>query len=185
MKRLFAVCVLSLLYTTAFSQIRYESGYFIDNEGNRTEALIRNIDWRYNPSQFSYKLSPDQDPKTADIANVMEFGIYNFSRYVRRTVNIDRSSDDTNSLTSSREPEWSEEMLFLKVIVEGQATLLHFEDGSLTRYFYILNDEPAEQLIYKRYKTGPSNIATNAQYRQQLFMDLRCDNHLGGKPAIT
>jgi len=79
-----------------------------------------------------------------------------------------------NALSPISEPIFVKEQLFLKVLVEGEATLYSYRDGKLRRYFY--NNRPIEtqQLIYKSYKIDEFSIAKNTQYKQQLWENVRC-----------
>ncbi len=61
--------------THAFSQITFENGYFINDEGQKIECLIKNVDWRSNPTKFEYKVSADASAQTASITTVKEFAI--------------------------------------------------------------------------------------------------------------
>jgi hypothetical protein len=162
-------------YLNTIAQIKFEQAYFIDNNNKRTECLIRNIDWKNNPVNFEYKLTESDEPSTNNIANVKEFGVINFSKYVREKVKIDLSSDKLSDLSYERNPKWSEEELFLKVLVEGNATLYYYEKGNLNRLFYKVNDKQVQQLIYKKYLAENSSVAINADFRQQLWMDMKCN----------
>jgi hypothetical protein len=160
--------LLLLVSTVAFSQINYEQGYFIDNSGKKTDCLIKNLAWKNSPVDFEYKLTEDDEPKKGVIKNVKEFNVnaYKFRRYA---VKIDRSSSELNKMDDVREPRWTNETLFLKVLVEGKATLYQFEESNLIKYFYSSNDHSvAEQLVYKEYKIN-SRIAENNYYKQQLY----------------
>ena len=170
------LCILiTILSIHSYSQISFEKGYFIDNSNKKTECLIKNYDWKNNPTQFEYKLSENSEEKNVTIRTVKEFGIDNTSKYIRQTVNIDKSSDITSDLSDVRNPIFNEEELFLKVIIEGKANLYSYEDGNLKRYFYNTNNTIIEQLIYKRYKTSDNTIGTYYRFRQQLLVDLKCD----------
>ena len=37
------------------AQTKFEKGYFVDNSGQRTEVLIKNLDWKNNPTEFEFK----------------------------------------------------------------------------------------------------------------------------------
>lgn len=170
---------LLLLLTTIFSlscyaQITFENGYFIDNENKKTTCLIKNIDWKNNPTEIRYKLSENGETQIADVKSVKEFGVGNISKYLRATVNIDRSSDVISDLSEKKEPVFNEEVIFLKVLVEGKANLYLYEDGNLVRYFYNKADSPIEQLVYKRYKTPQNKIGKNNRFKHQLWTDLKC-----------
>ena len=141
-------CLLSLLISvslSSFSQITFEKAYFIDNNGLKTECLIKNSDWVNNPVNFEFKLSADDTPKTMDVSSVKEFGIYNFSRYVSADVKIDRSKTKQTELTRLKDPEWSDERLFLKVLIDGKATLYYYQDFYHTRFFYSVDNSQIEQ----------------------------------------
>lgn len=159
--------------TIVCAQADFEKGYFVDESNQRIDCFIRNLDWRNNPTKFDYKLSMEAPVQEASILTVREFGIVGVSKFVRNTVDIDRSSIDIQLLSSMRNPEFQEEQLFLKVLVEGQASLFMFVDGNLTRFFYKTTDSAVKQLIYKQYKVN-GKIGHNNYFRQQLLEQLIC-----------
>jgi hypothetical protein len=173
MKRLFL-----LFFTTfcieCFAQISFEQGYIIFDSGETVECLIKNLDWKNNPTEFEYKLSQDSNPQNASMATVREFGITGASRYVRRIVKIDRASKQLNQMSSTRAPVFEEEQLFLKVLVEGNADLFMYEHGELLRFFYNVDTSRIQQLVYKQYRTSDRAIHENNQYRQELLNSLKC-----------
>ncbi len=159
----------------SYSQIIFENGYFIDENNQKIDCLIKNIDWKDNPTDFEYKLSPSSGIQRADAMTVKEFGVNNGSRYISASVKIDRSGDNVNELTPGRNPIFHEEQLFLKVLIEGKASLFLYESKNLTRFFYQTNDSGISQLIYKRY-TINGDIRENNYYKQQIFNDLKYEN---------
>lgn len=174
MKKLFLLFVLfASICTTSFSQITFEHGYLIDNSNQKTECLIKNIDWASNPTEFEYKLSENASVQKASIDNTREFGIDGISKYIRANVKIDKSSDQVGYLTSDSSPDFQKDQLFLEVLIEGKASLYQYDGGNLKRFFYSSDHSEIEQLIYKPYLTD-GNIAKNNQYKQQLFSDLKC-----------
>src|SRR5690606_25081600 len=142
--------VLMFLSIACFSQIVFEKGYFIDESNQRIECLVRNVDWRNNPTEFEYKMSEDSDLLRASIGTVTEFGVDNVSKWVRATVDIDQSGDGLNDLSKERNPVFEEKRVFLKVLIEGKASLFLFREGNLTRFFYRKDDSEIRQLVYKR-----------------------------------
>lgn len=157
-----------------YSQIIFEEGYFIDESNKKIECLIRNIDWKNNPIEFEYKLSSNLEVQKATVQTVKEFGINNASRYIRAKTQIDRSSDDLDRMSSDRNPSFKEELLFLKVLIEGHASLFYYSDGNLIRMFYKLDDSEIEQLVYKRF-LNDGRISQNNYFKQQLFLKLKCE----------
>ncbi len=174
MKKLLLFLFLAFSTFHVFSQITFEKGYFIDNSDQKVECLIRNLDWNNNPSEFIYKLSETEESLKGTINTVKEFEIYNISKYIRKTVNIDKSSEDLRNLSYSKEPIFKEETLFLNVLIEGQASLFEYTNGDIKRYFYTIGNSDLDQLIFKSYKTSENKIDKNNRFRQQLWNDLKC-----------
>jgi hypothetical protein len=175
MKRISAIFLLLALTLNSYTQIIFENGYFINNSGQRTECLIRNVDWKNNPVNFLYRLSEDSPTIKENIDSVMEFGVNDNSKFIRASVNIDRSSALSGDLSIERNPVYTGEVLFLKVLVEGKANLYSYEDVNLIRYFYRWDTSGISQLVYKLYKTEYSKVGINNDFRQQLWVNLKCE----------
>lgn len=165
-----------IISLNSYSQISFEKGYYINNSDQKIECLIRNMDWKNNPTEFECKLAENTEQKVLHIKSVKEFGIYNVSKYIRLHVKMDKSSENVNNLSNDRNPIFEEEELFLKVLVEGKANLYKYENESLRRYFYNKENSDVEQLVFKSYKTSNSKIAQNNNFRHQLGADLKCQN---------
>lgn len=169
--------LLLLLVTDSIGQIVFEEGYFIENDGKKTECLIKNMGWKNNPIEFNYKLLEDDKSKKITIEKVQEFEVNNKLKYQRFEVEIDRSSSNPNNLSKQRTPEWSKETLFLQVIIEGEASLYFYGESNLKRYFYTIAHSLPKQLIYKKYigESGFGDVKTNLRYQNQLWTDLRIE----------
>jgi hypothetical protein len=156
------------------SQISFVKGYYIDNANQKTEGLIRNVDWKNNPLEFEYKKTKESEKESMNIDSVKEFGINNVSKYIRASVQIDRSSNKFNLLSYDKSPLFKKEQLYLKVLIQGYASLFLYEDNSLRRYFYQTVNNDVDQLIFKKYKTPENKIGTNNKFRNQLYDNLKC-----------
>ena len=167
-----------LLSMNCFAQIIFENGYFIDSQGTKKDCLIKNIDWKNNPTTFEYKLSESSEESQIGIESVKEFGVYSESKYIRADVDMDRSSEKLDELSTTRNPVFKKERLFLKVLIEGKANLYMYEEGNLKRYFYSYNESEIEQLIYKSYSVKHGEIRRNRHFQQQVWNNLKC-------PSIT
>lgn len=178
MRNCLLLLILLGLSINCFSQISFEKGYFIKNNDQRVECLIKNIDWDNNPTKFTYKLSETDESETIGIELVKEFSVYESSKYIRCTVNIDRSSDVFKKLSTVKEPLFEKEKLFLEVMVEGTASLYSYKDSNLFRFFYQTDSSEIEQLIFKKYRADDKNTGQNDGFKQQLWNDLKC-------PAFT
>lgn len=168
---------LFLFFTIPFySQITFEKGYYIDNNNNKISCLIKNLDWANNPTELLYKIEEQGSLKSIFIEDIKEFGIDNESKYERFNVEIDRSSEEIREMKYENYPIFKNEMLLLKVLVEGKATLYEYNSANLTRFFFKTDSSPISQLIYKSYKISETQIGKNNQFRQQLWNALKCDN---------
>lgn len=169
-------CLFLLFSIHSYSQITFQKGYFIDNNNKKTDCLIKNLDWLNNPTDLEYKLDEQDQSIKINISQLKSFGIDNESKYEKHTVDIDRSSRILSEMGYDKNPIFKSEDLLLKVLIEGKATLLEYNNDNLTRYFFKTDSLPVTQLIHKSYKITEAQIAENNQYKQQLWMGLKCDN---------
>lgn len=174
-KKQLVITLISVLTFNTYSQIKFEKGYFIDNNSVKTECLIKNIDWGNNPTKFDYKLNESSPISEENINTVKEFAVKDL-KFTRFLVNIDRSSEQTSKLSDVRTPIFKKETLFLKSLVEGIANLYFYHDVSLNRYFYGFSNAEVTQLIFKSYTTEYYKIKENNRFKQQLLKDLTCSS---------
>ncbi|WP_046755721.1 outer membrane beta-barrel protein [Kordia jejudonensis] len=167
-----------LLLTTSglFAQIKFEKGYFISNNGQKTDCYIKNVDWLNNPTDFTYKLTEDGKIQTGKLVAVKEFVIPTICKYEKHTVLIDVSNTDLSKLNYDKNPEWKEQTVFLNVLIEGKASLYRYKNGDLGKLFYKKDDGQIKQLIKKSYLSKDGELAENNEYRQQLYTDLACES---------
>ena len=175
-KKALLLFISAIISVNSYSQISFEKGYYIDNSGQKTNCLIKNIDWVNNPTEIEYKLSENTKAKYIGITSIKEFGILKASKYIRSAVKMDRSSGNLNYLSDTKAPIFKEEQLFLKVIIEGKANLYHYEEGNLERYFYNKGNAAIEQLVFKNYKITEYDLGENNRFKQQLWNDLKCSS---------
>lgn len=175
MKSLLLILLITFLSFHCVAQITYQKGYFINKSGDRIECLIKNNDWKDNPTEFQFKVSESADSQGVSVEDVNEFGIYDESKYINSSVNIDISSDNNSKLSDKKEPEYIEKQVFLKVLVDGEATLYEYIERNLQRFFYSFQNDNIQQLIYKRYKPNFGTIAVNSSFKGQLWDILRCE----------
>lgn len=179
-KKYIVVIALLCLSNNIFGQIEFEDAYFIDNLDTKVACLIKNIDWKNNPTAFEYKLQEDSEIKTGSIKYVKEFGFSNTTKYVRANVDIDRSKLDIHGISKNKRANFANETLFLKVLTEGKATLYKYEEKSIIRFFFNVNNSKIEQLIYKKYYFTndrgyvENKILENFTFRNQIWLALQC-----------
>lgn len=169
MKRTLLILLLCIL-NFSFAQIRFEKGYMINNKKERSNILIKNQDWAYNPTEFTYKTSEEGALQIATINDVQEFGVYNFSKYVRYIGLIDDSTDNLQRLTDTKDPIWVRKTVFLKELSAGERNLYMYNDDKILKFFYADANTPIEPLVYKRYfpEGNTANVFSNNDYKTQL-----------------
>ena len=151
MRKLTILIILFLIVNVSFGQIKYEKGYFINTENQRTECLIKNMDWNLNPTHFKYKLENSVAPLMGDLTTVKEFGIYNYFKFIGVEVKIDRYSSSATDLIGDENPLWRKETLFLKLITDGKAKLYSYDSQNGRKFFYSVADSSINQLVYKKF----------------------------------
>ena len=161
--------ILVIVSNSLAAQIRFKPAFFLDNSENKIDCLIKDVDWKSNPVTFEYKISENDAIQIGRIENVQEFQIGDLTKYVRKTVDIDRW-DKFSAPTVQKQPVYQSETLFLKTLVEGKATLYTYSDGSLTTYFYSIEDGDTKQLVQKQYVSY--NGSKDVIYKNDLYKNL-------------
>lgn len=172
MRSFTAFMLLFLITTVSFAQVQFEKGYIITKDNKRINCLIKNLSWKDNPVEFTYKLEKSDSPKKGDIRSIKEFGIDHYSKYVNANVRIDPSNKPGPGLINKLDPVWTRDTLFLKVLQEGEANLYGYNNGKVVRFFYSAGDSIINPLIYKEIHEG-STIIKNNDFRQQLWDKLK------------
>lgn len=175
MKSKILLTLLISLHFTCFSQIVFEPGYYISNDGHRVEGLIKNMDWETSPDNFLFQETTGGAARQFRISDAKEFGIINASRYVRATVDVDYSSNNLESLSSSPQPEYKKETVFLRLLVSGKASLYRHAGSGREWYFLQYDTTSMVPLVYKLYKL-PGGYGTNAGFRSQLIGLFACES---------
>lgn len=179
--------ILLLIFSNSvLSQASFEAGYIINEDLTKTTCLIKNRDWKYNPTEVEYKLDSNSIVKSAPIESIHEFSINGVSKYEKHTVIIDKMNDNERDQYVLSDYNYSEETVLLKVLVEGKAKLYLYEGPKYLRFFYSIDGSHPEQLVYKsyrRYTNGPrieevtgTDLEYNRLFRIQLFDNLNCES---------
>ncbi|WP_312418976.1 outer membrane beta-barrel protein [Epilithonimonas sp.] len=157
------------LFTIA--QIKYKEGYFITNNGSKTNCLIKDMAWKNHPSNIEYKESADGETKNANISNIKEFSVNN-TIYRRFTFKVDNSQTSLNALNEDKNPVWINKTSFLKLLADGETQLYKFSQNANVKYFIKkTNSENVEQLVYKQFLVETkeqSFVQNNNDYKKQL-----------------
>lgn len=160
----------------AFSQSDFVPGYIIQSNGDKVNCLIKNEDWKGTPTIFYYKLSENDEAKIGTVSSIKEFGSFDTFKYIVATISMEQSDDKVEFLKEDRNPDFKEETIFLKTLIEGDASLYFNIKNGGNRFFYKMKDGEIQPLIYKRFLTKSKKIGKNNRFKQQLATDLVCSN---------
>jgi hypothetical protein len=173
--RILLTIITILAATFCYSQQKFEKGTITFSNGSVIECLIKHSYSSENPSSVKYKLSEEGEERTALLRELEGFQIGEKVKFIKATVDFDKSSTKMGELSSLREPEYVEETALLEVLVEGTASLYRLEKNNIIKYFYKLEDSEITPLVYKKYQVNSLTIRENFEYIQQLNKDVNCD----------
>ena len=157
------------------AQVNFEKGYFITENGLKTECFIKNEDWESSPSKFTYKLTQDGDVNVLRMTNLKSVVINNAFKFEKHTVQFDDSERSIGKLSYERSPNFSEKTFLLTVLIEGESTLYSYVDGNKKAFYYKKENEDIKPLIYKVYTNENRDILYNKRYQQQLLTEFPCE----------
>lgn len=161
-----------------FSQTNFEKGYYINNRGEAKHGFIKNVDWKNNPEQITWKASRDASPGVISIDDMQSFVIKDKCKYVRETIKIAMGGFKLNQLDYNANPDRKEMTVMLKTILEGKASLYAYFNESTERFFYSTDNGPVRLLKYRRYykeEGDTKRIMETKTYLGQLRVELQCD----------
>jgi len=175
-KILVLLCGLTSLFT--YSQINFEPGYYIDNEGRKIEGFIKNEDWLNDPRQIHFKSNLNEEVIILTIEDVSFFEVENL-KYKRAKIKYDIDYSEASVPSEQKVPNYKEKTVFLHLLVSGKASL--YKLGSQNRFYYSLDHLKIDHLVYKPYVFKPGankkgKIIANETYKSQLYDDLRCND---------
>lgn len=166
----FFYAALFLSSSLFYSQVKFEQGYIINQKGEKIDGLIKNYDWRNNPTAIEFKQNENDKTENLQTINLNEFSVDDI-KYVKAKVLIDRSSGNLQSLSNTENLNSKEEVLLLKTLVNGKISLYEYSDSNVTRFFYKKeNEDIFHQLEYKEYMkySEVEKVIKNEQYKNQL-----------------
>lgn len=185
----YSLLLLFFITLAGYTQGKYQQGYFIDMNNNRVDCFIKDLDKAATPEKFDYRLTEGGERLTGTINTVKEFGIGDRKKYVRATVKLDKSlyhTTDISRFSNEKSPSFEEVIVFLSVLVDGDASLYMYEQGSLRRYFFKTTESEIYPLVYKKYVFidegfgSTEQLRENKEFHQQLFNQVNCGNMQAG-----
>ncbi|RNC85529.1 MAG: hypothetical protein ED557_01790 [Balneola sp.] len=173
MKKTSLFILLLLISYPLVAQNVFEVGYYIDNDDNIVPGLILNLDWRSNPSEIRFKKDSLAQEMVLSLDELNGFEIYDYGKFLKFSVEIDRSSENKSNLSDSPTPLFNSETILLKSLAEGAISLYSYQDGNLQRFFIKKRNGDIEQLVFRFFTRG-SRVITDDSFKQQLISEFGC-----------
>ena len=155
-----------IITASGHAQFNFERGYVVmEGSLERQEGYIKkNGSWLNNPDFIVFKTSEDANRSTFGIRDIKEFGVDGKVKFIKATVMIDKSSLNTEKLSTKRELNYVEETLCLKVLVEGEKSLYKYKNNNIVKYFYQAGEDSIQQLAYKKYRQEKEEVGQDKEY---------------------
>lgn len=166
-----------LLCSTLHAQDNLKRGYIIRPAGEIVHGFIDVADWGMNPSRVLFKTYPADTGTYYDPYDIKEFGM-NQEVWQGGFVDVELSSRDPRSLSTSPELYLEKDLVFLQMVIKGPKPLYVYSKA-VNEQFYIKNGNDFELLIYKKYLKDvakPEGFGTNTavienkKYQGQLIV---------------
>ena len=173
MKRIVTMLVVALFCVAGNAQVIFEEGWFADNNGNKTDCLIRNDEKFCAASSIRYRMTEDDDERVAAISEVSSFYVGDML-FERHEVDLDVSESTLSSgVGFEKDPVFVKKTVFLQVLCDGDARLYFYNVSSVKDNFFFSTsaDPEIKYLIDKQYLTDGRTgyLRENHTFRNQLF----------------
>ncbi|MBE15438.1 MAG: hypothetical protein CL867_04255 [Cytophagaceae bacterium] len=169
MTKFFLILFLVAGCLSGIAQNTFEAGSYTDNQDQVYQGYIKNMDWLGNPSSIRFKLNDQSEEIELKVAQIKSFEIKGVSKYERYTIEVDQSSDNLNTLSEKRAPEFEQETVLLQLIASGHINLYEYSNENTFLYYYSKDGATPTPLIYKPYTVAnKSGLKYNNRYKQQL-----------------
>lgn len=168
---------IALLFITTITVAQDLPGYYITLSEERIEGNFKSTSFE-DATSLQFRKSTTDEYKTLDPSQMIGYGIGTSYKFEKHTIEIDKSVQQGNNLSQAKEPDFEKQTVFLNTLLEGDATLYSYKSLQGTKYFYSVKSKNIKptQLVYKVYRATTAKTAENNHFRQQLFLDLKCDD---------
>lgn len=165
------------------AQNSFQQGLITTTNGDQISVLIGLYSWKRFPNKIDYKLNENGTLQEIESSDISSLEITDGIKYFKKTLPVDISANSTDQLNDSYDPIFEERTVFIKLLVQGQASLYSSLSTGRILYFYEAKNQGVEQLIYKRYTNlEQTKVATNSSFLKQLSQHVSCDQMSNSTP---
>lgn len=174
MKSLFLISIICLISTSLLAQDLFEEGYYLNNQGENVQGYIDVFPLTDSPTSIRFKKNRSDNLRSLSISEVSAFQVSGF-KFVRFIGDIDLNLTPS----SNTDAEFEDRQIFLRVIVEGEASLYSYKESDSEIYFYSTLTVPPTQLLNTEFIRADNSYAFNPIYKNQLRKLIECESNLG------
>jgi hypothetical protein len=177
------VMAFALFFAMSYVFAQDVKGYYIGIGGQRVEVLFRKTNYSdIKRLEFRKTENDAYVPLQPEVTS--EYGA-DGRKFIKADVELDITGGSAAAVSGGKEPVLEKRTVFLEVLLQSNASLYLYEDGSNYRYFYKVADKgnKIKQLIYKKYNYQAATVAENSFFKQQLAIDVLCPDDRNSKYA--
>lgn len=164
--------VFNLAFSNASAQENFQPGYLITNSQDTLRGLIDFREWDMSPKSIVFKNSSN-DVRKFNTTEISSFRVNN-ELYLSAVVNVDLSATRIHDLERSSIIKTEADTAFIRVLIDGQKSLLFHKHRKGKSFYYIMDDNGVTLLNYKKYlresDAGRSWVITASTWVNWLFI---------------
>lgn len=175
-KKLIAIFLI-LSTTFTWAQTKFEKGYFLNKENQKVACLIKNNKWLESPINIIYKMTEGGEELVADPSTIKGFQVNGGAFYQTLTAEFPTYKDKIAQQNSNAEITTVERTVFIKQLLDGNASLFEYRIGNEHVYIYGFEGNTPKVLLYNEYLGKDNRIRTNNVFRNQLYESVNCGSN--------
>lgn len=150
--------LLMLLFTiNGFSQNGYVNGYVVKNSGDTLRGQIYFPGWDITPGKIQFRQANAAEEQFS-ASQLKMFSISGIDNYISGFVTLDASPVNDGSLLTVDSSILHTDSIFLRVVVNGSASLYYYRSGDQKQHFLIGKNNAINELIYHRYNVMQNGL---------------------------
>lgn len=163
------------LFQISHSQVNYQPGVVVKNDGDTLRGYIDYRNWATNPDEINFKTNMADPPLSFKPNDLLEFRVMD-EIYVSGIVQTEISQVKTDKLDHDPQFKIKVDTTFLQTLMKGDKSLYYYKNVNQKENFYIKKGMDFELLRYKRYlkiQNGKLVVGEDKRYLGQLTLYLK------------
>ncbi len=151
MKQLIRIILLSLIYSSSFSQTQLRKGFVVLNNDERVDGFIFLRAANRNPTKINFNRDSSLKQMVAyNVSDLKSFEVINVDRYVRADVLTDVRPFDAVKEVPAKLDTFRAETVWLRELASGQHVSLYELYDTRRHYFIADSSGEFKELMYKK-----------------------------------